>query len=908
MILKQPLIGAIAFVGTFAFLSAGTVFASGDSKPINGTASSVASPAGSESVVDSKVDPEAPPLVEGRLIVEWKTGVPAAERQGVRDDVGATVVSNLGNRRYQLLELATGVDDDAAVTQLEDDPAVRAAGRDGYSQLLAAPNDPGLPQLWGLDNTGSGVDGFSGAVAGADISALQAWEKTTGSTDTVVAVLDSGHRLGHEDLSGRLWTNPGETADGVDNDGNGLIDDIHGADFAGPNIDLNPLQFDGDPTDDVVNLGGHGVHVAGTIGAEGNNGKGITGVAPRSALLPVRVCGLSVSLDGIFCLFSSQIAGINYAGSHGARVANMSFGGASGESLVRDAMAQNPNTLFVVAAGNDGVDNDAVPNYPCAWDPSTSGLSGAVDNVVCVAATNQADAKAGFSNWGAGSVDIAAPGTETYSTYVTRDIMRKDFEDPNPTFEGWTNRGFSPASGAPLLSKGITNNTAAQAEGEMVTTTTTTSTLTGPSQCTFDYWRKLTGSGFTFEVLIDGAPSYPVIPSVQAAGVYHHQFSVPSGSHAVAIRFNHTRAADSPSTDGVWLDDLVLNCFAEAAQEDSTSYGFMTGTSMASPHVAGAAALMASYEPSATVTQIRTALLSSVDQIPQLNRDTGTSPIASGGRLNADAALTAVDALVAPNTEVTDKPAGVIAGRTATVAFAEKGTRAPAKFECALDGMDFQDCGSPRTLTGLSDGDHELRVRAKDRAGNVDPTPAVAAWKVDNAPDTFIDSAPSGKQSVGDASIVFRSSEPDSAFECSLDGRSFMGCASPLSLTGLGNGAHTFAVRAVDGRGQIDPTPATAAWTVSLEGTPDAVKSVSVKRITKGKAVKVTWSRVAKATSYRVRLSRPNSKLYRSWSSTTKIRMTFSGLKEKSTYRIQVVGVNLAGASASSTAVSRASQ
>ena len=231
---------------------------------------------------------------------------------------------------------------------------MRAASRDGYSSLDSVPNDPMFGELWGLSNSGGGIDGFSGAVAGADVNAPLAWDRTTGSPSTVIADLDSGYRFDSPDLGPVAWTNPGEIAgNSIDDDGNGFVDDVHGYDFVGASADAP--SSDSDPTDDNLISGGHGVHTAGTMGAAGNNGVGITGVAQNVRIMPLRVCANSAANeDETRCPFSSQIAAINYAGAMGARAANMSLGGTTFNAPERDAIAANPQTLFVISAGNDG--------------------------------------------------------------------------------------------------------------------------------------------------------------------------------------------------------------------------------------------------------------------------------------------------------------------------------------------------------------------------------------------------------------------------------------------------------------------------------------------------------------------------------------------------------------------------
>ncbi|HEX2291697.1 MAG TPA: S8 family peptidase, partial [Gaiellaceae bacterium] len=238
-------------------------------------------------------------------------------------------------------------------------------------ELYATPNDTHWSSLWGLPKIG----------------APAAWNLTQGSNSVAVAVVDSGTDYTHQDLAANIWANPGETVNGADDDGNGLVDDVRGWDFFSG--DANPLDGHG-----------HGTHVAGTIGAEGNNGAGVTGVNWRVKLIPLRVG--DEQLSG-FAIYQSFL----YACAKGAKVVNGSFGGASYDSLIHEAIAACPSTLFVFAAGNSGTNNDLSPRYPCN-DPSP--------NVICVAASEPADGLAWFSNFGRSTVHLAAPGASILST------------------------------------------------------------------------------------------------------------------------------------------------------------------------------------------------------------------------------------------------------------------------------------------------------------------------------------------------------------------------------------------------------------------------------------------------------------------------------------------------------------
>ena len=246
---------------------------------------------------------------------------------------------------------------------------------------------------WGLNNAGR-----QGGVADADIDAPAAWDITTGARSVVVAVIDSGLAVTHPDLAANIWTNPREIpGDGLDNDGNGFVDDVHGWDFA---------NDDADPADDD----GHGTHVAGTIGAVGDNAIGVTGVNWRVSLMGLKF--LDANGNGFT---SDAVAAVTYATrmrrDFGVNVVaiNASWGGGSRSKVLADAIAAGGRAgiLFVTAAGNASSNNDRTPTYPA---------NSADDAVITVAATNRSNRLAAFSNFGATSVDLAAPGVAIRST------------------------------------------------------------------------------------------------------------------------------------------------------------------------------------------------------------------------------------------------------------------------------------------------------------------------------------------------------------------------------------------------------------------------------------------------------------------------------------------------------------
>ena len=397
-------------------------------------------------------------LADDAIIVKRGAGLDRAERAELRRDAGVQLVDTLS---LPDTEVVTPRDGDVreALADLNADPDVLYAERDLPVRL--ASDDTYSSSLWGLPQ----------------ISASDAWTRTRGA-GVAVAVVDTGVDTTHPDLAGVFTGNAGERGggretNGVDDDGNGLVDDWQGWDFV--NHD-NTVETQSQS---------HGTHVSGTIAALADNNRGVAGVAPEARILPLKVFGGAGSSASVSVLAEA----FAYAGRLGAPIVNASLGGVGASTTITNVIRAYPNTLYVVAAGNDNA--EAADYYPCNANAA---------NVLCVGASDQDDARAGFSNYGATAVDLFGPGVGIVST-------------------------------------------------------------------------------------------------------------VPG------------------------------------------SYGFMSGTSMATPHVAGAAALLAAAKPGAGSTTLKSALMSSVDVRAGL---AGVS--VTGGRLNIDAALDAVAVAPAPTPEPTPTP------------------------------------------------------------------------------------------------------------------------------------------------------------------------------------------------------------------------------------------------------------
>lgn len=279
-----------------------------------------------------------------------------------------------------------------AMNVLQDHPYVEYAQFNYLHYNTVMPDDPRFDERYGLHNTGQ-----TGGTADADIDAPEAWETSTGSHSVVVGVIDGGFSYNHEDLAANAWINPGEIAgNGIDDDGNGYIDDIHG---------INAKANDGDPHEG----NGHGSHCAGTIGAVGNNGKGVVGVNWSVSIMGLRFLsntGSGTTANAIECINYAVDMKTNYGIN--IRVLSNSWGGAPYEQILYDAIysAYEADILFVVAAGNNGRNTDSNPFYPACYD---------IPNVMSVANTNDDDNLNSGSNYGLTTVDLAAPGTNILS-------------------------------------------------------------------------------------------------------------------------------------------------------------------------------------------------------------------------------------------------------------------------------------------------------------------------------------------------------------------------------------------------------------------------------------------------------------------------------------------------------------
>jgi subtilisin family serine protease len=295
----------------------------------------------------------------------------------------------------QRIRIAEDLSVEEAIEQYQQDESVLFAEPNYIRRVFAVTNDPDFNQQWDL----------------LAIDAPQAWDITSPSNNLVVATIDTGVDYTHPDLDDNIWSNQAEIpGDGIDNDANGYTDDIRGWDFVGTqdssmcpttcDCAIDDPVGDNDPMDDF----GHGTHVAGIVGAEGDNGTGIAGMMWKTRLMPLKI----IDRDGCGTV-GDEIQAILYAVANGASIINASFGGKGSSQAEREAIAAagEAGIVFVAAAGNEKSDIDSSPLFPASHD---------LPNLISVAASDKGDRLAIFSNFGQSTVDVAAPGDCIRST------------------------------------------------------------------------------------------------------------------------------------------------------------------------------------------------------------------------------------------------------------------------------------------------------------------------------------------------------------------------------------------------------------------------------------------------------------------------------------------------------------
>ena len=655
-------------------------------------------------------------FVPGEVVVQFRSDASASERGQTLAARGGHAVRALGRPGLVLVRLRGDASVARTVASLERNPDVAFAEPNYLYRLTQTiPNDTDFGLLWGLHQD----------PGDHDIDAPEAWETQTGSSNVIVAVIDSGVAYDHPDLNDNIWVND-DPPGGGDQDMNGRIDDTNGWDFV--QNDNTPLDFNG-----------HGTHVAGTIGAEGNNGAGIAGVNWDVQIMPVRAADAYGSLTN-----AHAAAAVNYACANGAHVVNGSFGGPGKATAISNAVKSNAckNTLFVFAAGNEGrvlnTNTNATNSYPCEYHrPAPHGVG--AKNVICVAASNMNDGIAGFSNRGKSAVHVAAPGVNIYSTWPEWSTVFSD--DLEADFTNWTQAGGTASwqRTNELSNSGsfsMTDSPGGQYEVNQNYTIRNSATLnlTGQAGCAVDYALELLMRDF--DATTGQVFDWFAIERATAAGGPWTEIAFFFGSTSGGFAFvtDDLSALDGSASayfrflvhsdnllvdGGAHVDDVVVRCLAANGED----YMAIDGTSMATPHVAGVAALLKAEKMGMGPAKLKNAILKGVDKRSGL-----ADRVSTGGRLNADRSLEIAMDDVPPNTTITKRPPNRTRDEKAKFKFTS--SEAGSTFQCRHMNGPWQSCSSPKVYKNLEPGKHTFQVRARDRNLNPDPTPAKDTWRI----------------------------------------------------------------------------------------------------------------------------------------------------------------------------------
>jgi subtilisin family serine protease len=531
---------------------------------------------------------EMAPYVRGEILVKLKKTALKNDIVQLNATLGSTTIRefpSIGGLHIKLKPEETVLE---AIERYSDDPNVEYAEPNYIVHALATPNDSLFGELWGLHNTGQMVNGTVGT-SDADIDAPEAWDITTGDGTVVIAVIDSGVAWDHPELAGNIWTNPGEdpwadpndptTGNGIDDDNNGYKDDWRGWDFV--NNDNDPMDF--------LN---HGTHVAGTIAGVGNNSRGVTGVMWTASIMSLRFLDATGSGNT-----ADAISAINYAVRNGAKVLNNSWGGGGPSQLLKQAIqrSNSAGTVFVAAAGNEGNDNDSTPSYPASFD---------VANIISVAATDQNDNLPSFSNYGATSVDVGAPGVDTYSTIPAREAVFVDnFDDGD--ISDWTRGGTpntwtvttefppTPTSGTYALADSPGGDYVVNANNWAASPSVD---LSGRVGCQFVYQLELAVESLFDFLFIEASTNGTRWTNIYGRNVGYtgstggaffqiaDDISAYDGQPTLFVRFRIFESNGSGTAGGAHIDDVMITSSSSDYSAD-TQYEYFEGTSMATPHV-----------------------------------------------------------------------------------------------------------------------------------------------------------------------------------------------------------------------------------------------------------------------------------------------------------------------------------
>ena len=554
----------------------------------------------------------------GEVLVKLKAGVPA-DRLFHATQKGSRKGFRLKKRFHHLFSQKEGevvlvknenLTSRELLERLKKSPEVDQVSLNYRRRVLTLPNDPLYSTQWYAEK----------------IEAPEAWSITRGSREVVVMVLDSGIEPSHQDLKKNLWSNPDDPPNGYDDDKNGYVDDTHGIDA----ISNTGMVFDGE---------GHGTHVAGTIGAEGNNGKGIAGMNWQVSLVSCRfidATGYGSDSDAITCL--DYAAALKRKGVNIVAI-NASWGGYQDDPLLKEAIERTTalGIALIAAAGNEMNNNDAVPMYPASYQ---------IPGVVSVASFGKSGRLSYFSNTGPGLVDLAAPGEQIVSTYQGIDYSPEEgdlFYDPcNSNWSKWNRTGSWQVTGENSHDGGMAWSDSPYGDYQDNCRSTITSPeinlSMAPGNCVVGFWAKTSlENGYDYLLVQVSRDNFKWTTIGALTGTTlawkKYAFYIPEQLKSRTLRIRFKMFTDeSMHYDGVYLDDIGINCGDYTGDE----YKTLSGTSMATPVVTGALALLAARYPDEPVNSLIARLLSGVDKDQRFSEVTS-----SGGTLNLRGALEA---------------------------------------------------------------------------------------------------------------------------------------------------------------------------------------------------------------------------------------------------------------------------
>jgi hypothetical protein len=584
-----------------------------------------------------------PAYVPGEVLVQFKAQTTRATRAAALRDHGGTRLATLNAKgRLVRVKVKAGQSVEDAVAAYSADPRVEYAQPNYRVRLRAIPSDPLFSQLWALQNGGQVIAPVPPAPiapydmidlyapnnpppgGGADLAVTRAWDKVTDCRGAIVAVVDSGVNFLHEDLAPNMWVSGDPTI---------------------PNPGWDFVDNDRDPTDGH----GHGSHVAAIIGAVGNNGLGGVGVCWQARLMAVRAFDATgIGSD------AAIIAGINFAVAHGAKVVNLSLGrpaSPSGDPAFRQAIvdAGAAGAVVVAAAGNEGTDNDVSPDVPCSFT---------LPNLICVAALDQGYALATFSNFGATTVTVGAPGTNIASAWAGRHATIKE------TFTaGWSGSTTTVGGGWCLLTGtalvdpcdfGVVSYNAGTDDRAFKTLTlgppfplaaTLDVALGGEIALGSDLLNIAFRAGATDPFAGGGTIVFTDSGSTGGVVVPLPTFDVTKCTFATSAQCTlGVRLLSAPTSPGA-LGVAITRFDTTVLSADLQVYALINGTSQAAPHVTGIAAMLFAFNPSYAVADVVAAVTAGGRPVPALAGKTVTGRAADAigalSHINAPTGVTA---------------------------------------------------------------------------------------------------------------------------------------------------------------------------------------------------------------------------------------------------------------------------